>query len=646
MNYLLSKNSIGSLAILSQPRFAGSALCSNGTWFGKSPILMALFVGLTLQGAQDASISHRVTKRSANESPHAGYGLRLLPALWSTAVYNPYQALLFGGATLCTLGCALYCKPAQTTKIIAATLALSSLGGSAYWAHQTPPNLYFLDLDEASLAAHKLIFPLGFLFASGGSAYQIEGCGVHNGGQDMSTYTDSYRKKHLLSFKDPSGKDKPEVDRLTNLFAHTFTALDGVGIACNEWNLYEQDAMLKAKMGINADRFSIERFKVETAPGVFNLKAIEHYRDKAVTLIKLRIRPIIGMHHYSDPAWFMDAGGFEDKNNLDGFAHYCAIITGAIYDACMEFIGNDPTKQDLIPLFYTYNSANAYAINGYQQGTRPPYVKNMGRSRTVLFNMLEAHMLAYKKMKKAAPKALIGTTINVYQLDPVNYLNPVHRTLCFAGNYLQNYSVYDFFKDKAKKGQQCLDWVGLNYYSHGYMKSPSGPFANPQDVPFTGNPLTEAELKNSKFASTANQLYTIYADGLFLALHEINENVSKIWPKPIPIIITETGLGVQRADAHADANGYDALETQEEIDKRTLFLKHYLYAASQAYQVGIPLIGISIWSFMDNYEWGQYDKRYGLFAVDFTQSSKPRLRRKGAQYYWDAIKTHNKRYKK
>lgn len=617
----------------------------------KTLVLSYLMANFALHGSMDteqttqASQATLEIKQLTNDSPNKGYGLRLLPEAWSLAAYNPYKALLFGGAALCATGCALYCgfrnNPSTTVKIAAATLALSSMS----WAYQTPPNPYFLNLEESNLIAENLKFPEGFLFATGGSSYQIEGCGPNNGGQDTSTYTQDYRTQLLTKFTDPEGKDKKEVDRLNKVFSETFP-LDSnthqptsVGLACDDWNLYEQDTALKATMGINADRFSIERFKVEPQKGIFNQTAIKHYGDKAANLVNNNIRPIIGMHHYTDPAWFLDEGGFEIEANLDGYATYCATITGAIYDACIKVIGNDQTKQHLIPLFYTYNSANAYAINGYQQGTRPPYVKNMGRARTVLFNMLDAHVRAYNKMKVAAPLAKIGTTINVYQLDPVNYLNPVHRILCFAGNYLQNYSVYDFFKDMAKKGEKCLDWVGLNYYSHGYMKSPNGPFSNPVDVIQTGNELKPEELALSKFA-TANKLYTIYADGLFLALHEINDNVAKLFN--IPIIITETGLGVERINAVANADGYDDLETEQEIKKRELFLKHYLYAASQACQVGIPLVGISIWAFMDNYEWGQYDKRYGLFGVDFTSPDKTRLRRKGSDYYWDAIKKHQK----
>lgn len=607
---------------------------------------LALNSSVDTEQTTQASQATIAPSQLTNESPNKGYGLRLLPAAWSLAAYNPYKAMLFGGAALCATGCALYCglrnNPSTIAKIAAASLAISSMS----WAYQSPPNPYFLNLEESNLIAENLKFPEGFLFATGGSSYQIEGCGSTNGSEDTSTYTQEYRTQLLAKFTDPEGKDKKEVDRLKTVFSETFP-LDAttnqpttVGLACNEWNLYEQDTAIKATMGINGDRFSIERFKVEPKKGRFNQAAIKHYGDKAANLVSNNIRPIIGMHHYTDPTWFLDEGGFEIEANLDGYAAYCATITGAIYDACMKVIGNDKTKQYLIPLFYTYNSANAYAINGYQQGTRPPYVKNMGRARAVLFNMLDAHVRAYKKMKTAAPLASIGTTINVYQLDPVNYLNPAHRILCFAGNYLQNYSVYDFFKEKAKKGEKCLDWVGLNYYSHGYMKSPKGPFSSPPDLLTEESPQIKQfeaqELAESKFA-TANKLYTIYADGLFLALHEINDNVAKLFS--IPIIITETGLGVERIHATAH-DGYDALETQQEIEKRDLFLKHYLYAASQACQVGIPLVGISIWAFMDNYEWGQYDKRYGLFGVDFTSPEKTRLRRKGSQHYWDAIKKH------
>jgi beta-glucosidase/6-phospho-beta-glucosidase/beta-galactosidase len=50
---------------------------------------------------------------------------------------------------------------------------------------------------------------------------------------------------------------------------------------------------------------------------------------------------------------------------------------------------------------------------------------------------------------------------------------------------------------------------------------------------------------------------------------------------------------------------------------------------------GLPLVGYFHWSMTDNYEWGTYDPRFGLFGVDFKSPDLVRMARdEGGDVPW------------
>lgn len=588
-------------------------------------LIMVLFVGGQIFGAvdQEAAQASSLVQQTEQQKPlarfkeahpNAKYGLTYLPAAWAKAESNPDATKTIAGLALIGSIGATYNNPKATAQatLAAAVVAAGAWGWSNYnnapvrrwWDFKTDKN------DGIEINPKDIVLPRNFRIGTGISAYQSEGFGPNNGGPDTSVYSPEYRQRFLEKVTD---KDKKKY--FEDFFAKTYP--DEVGIACDSWNRFEQDSKEKAKLGLNADRFSISWPKVQPKEGEFSQEALDHYARAARTNMENNMLSIIGFHHYDDPEWWLNMGGFEKKENIDIYVNYCTKVAQAIYLECKKVEG----KQHLLPLMYSYNAANAYAINGYQQGTRPPYEKNMQKSRTVLSNMLEAHVRMYKAIKAAAPELKIGTTINVYELEPVNHYNPLERIKCYIGNKLAQTDTYRFFKEGEhscwipfiaqekfvnKEAPNSLDWVGLNYYSNGFMTTTGGPFADPE------------------LPSTNNDKYAINPEGLYSALFALDEvcnskeNVAKRNGKIIPIIVTETGIGV--GDDHA---------------KRKMLLERYLYAISQAYQHGIPVEGIAVWSYMDNYEWGTYGPKYGLCTKD-------RTLREGAQVYVDIIKNHTK----
>ncbi len=75
------------------------------------------------------------------------------------------------------------------------------------------------------------------------------------------------------------------------------------GIACDHYNRYEEDIKLLAAAGLNAYRFSIEWARIEPAPGEFDEKEIEHYRNVIRCCRNNGVEPIVTLHHFTSPKW-------------------------------------------------------------------------------------------------------------------------------------------------------------------------------------------------------------------------------------------------------------------------------------------------------------------------------------------------------
>lgn len=248
----------------------------------------------------------------------------------------------------------------------------------------------------------------------------------------------------------------------------------------------------------------------------------------------------------------------------------------------------------------------------------------MQTAMEVLGNMLHAHVDAYTAMKDIAAKkhekSEIGLLHNIYHLELGSRYNPLDYLARSFGNKVSHTCVYDFFNtgifkvwvpgqanvtmNKKEDAGNALDFIGLNYYSHGYMTK------------FKPLPAKDEE-------PTDNPRYTIYAEGLYRAIGELNNNVTQPLAnrtgKKIPIYITENGI----------ATNDDAT--------RDLFLKRTLYAISTSCKE-FNVKGYIHWSFIDNYEWGTYSKKYGVYAVNF--ATQERTLKPGAQHFKNVIAHH------
>ncbi|MDO4927784.1 MAG: family 1 glycosylhydrolase [Corynebacterium sp.] len=131
-----------------------------------------------------------------------------------------------------------------------------------------------------------------------------------------------------------------------------------------------------------------------------------------------------------------------------------------------------------------------------------------------------------------------------------------------------------------------MDYVGIDYY---YSVSATN--------------LSAIHAAFGNFAAVTPE-----PEGIYYALQQYHE----LFPDK-PLYIVENGMPTDNAAPRPD--GYTRGE----------YLHDTVYWLQRAKADGIPLIGYNYWSLVDNYEWGSYDSRFGLWTVNI--KNDPTLQR-------------------
>jgi beta-glucosidase len=302
--------------------------------------------------------------------------------------------------------------------------------------------------------AKILKFPKGFLWGTATSAYQIEG-GIEN-----------------------------------NDWAKDFPA----GRCCDHYNLYEKDFDLIKKLNQNAYRFSIEWSRIETKEGEFSQKEIEHYRKVLLALKERKIKVILTLHHFTNPLWLSEIGGWENPEVQFYFSRFSKRIFS-------EF-------SDLVEFWLTINEPMVYASKSYLEGSWPPKKKSFFAFLRVVKNQISSHKKVFEEFHKIKKEVRVGIAKNNFYFEPFNPNSLLDKFNAWLNRYFWN----EFFLNRIKNH---LDFIGFNYYMHQKIKFP-------------------AQNKNeNKILSDIG--WEIYPEGIYHCLKEL-----KKYQKPI--FITENGL--------------------------------------------------------------------------------------------------------
>lgn len=366
------------------------------------------------------------------------------------------------------------------------------------------------------------------------------------------------------------------------------------GLACDWWGgRWKEDFERARDTGQNAHRFSIEWSRIQPAPDSWDDDALDQYLEMARWLYRNNMTPLVTLHHFTDPLWLVERGGWENEETPALFARYVRRVVTIL--------------KDYVNLWVTINEPNVYVFSGWVTGEFPPGKNDMGCAVKVIANLIRGHAAAYKVIHELQPQAQVGVATNYRSLIPARSWFLLDRPPVKIQDRIFNRA----FNDTLSSGKLNLplkkinipeaagtqDFIGLNYYTRDLvqfsLKDYSALFGRhffPKD----------AELSPSGFI--ANIPAGMW-DGLKWA-HGYK----------LPVMITENGV-------------------EDHIDTlRPRYTIEHLHQVWRAINFNWRIKGYFHWSLVDNFEWERgWTQRFGLWGLD--TATQERIRRSSVDMY-------------
>jgi beta-glucosidase len=418
---------------------------------------------------------------------------------------------------------------------------------------------------------HPLL-PPGFRFGASTAAYQIEGAATEDGRGPSIWDTFSHQPGRIL---DGSSGD----------------------VACDHYHRLDEDLDLMKRLGIGGYRFSVSWPRIQpTGSGHVNTDGLDFYERLVDGLLGRGIEPMMTLYHWDLPQALEDEGGWLNRDTVERFAEYAALVGERFSDRVEHWI--------------PVNEPNVVTMLGYGSGTHAPGRKLLFDALPVAHHLLLAHGRAAIALR-AAGAGSVGCANNHAPIWPASddeadvgasklfdaMWNGMFSEPMLFGRYPPDLA--PLLEHVVHAGdmatiRQPLDFYGVNYYH------PIRIAASPEGAPM---PFEQRQLVGYP---TTDHDWPIVPDALREWLITLRARYRAALP---PIIITESGCSyasVPDADGAVDDSA------------RIAYLDAHLRAVATAVRAGVDVRGYYTWSLMDNFEWAEgYTQRFGLVHVDY-----------------------------
>jgi len=432
------------------------------------------------------------------------------------------------------------------------------------------------------------------------------------------------------------------------------------GRAAEFWQRFEEDFRLAASLGLNAFRLGIEWARVQPScedsrsdyPPPFDDAAIDDYADRIAACYHAGLEPVVTLQHFTHPAWLGTDAWLEDRT-VRLFAEYVAYVVPRIAQRLISAHGCPP-----IHIFITINEPNILVQNTYLSPHFPGQELGPDAGLRALNRLLAGHVAAYNQIHDiygargfrtplvttntfcsdtywsdiilldllgsreagvtdieamfAAGCAELRDAIESsglpFESDPFVWLGRVfHRTIDFFAPKFFTAQNWSFFTDALATSPRArvFDFIGMDYYD-----------------PFAGHMFRLPSFRDLEFPS------------LDLRAHLMDGLTSKWWdwrllPEGLgffcnyyanrygrPILIAENGMAQHRKFDNS------AARKRRDGVSRSDYLAYHVREVKKLVAEGCPIIGYMHWSMTDNYEWGSFTPRFGLYSIDYNHEAQ------------------------
>ncbi|HCM46480.1 MAG TPA: beta-glucosidase [Colwellia sp.] len=364
-------------------------------------------------------------------------------------------------------------------------------------------------------------------------------------------------------------------------------------IACDHFNLWQDDLELIESLGVDAYRLSISWPRVITKSGELNLEGVAYYLNILDILISKNIKAFVTLYHWDLPQHLEDQGGWLNRDTAYKFRDYAHLISQALGNRVYSYA--------------TLNEPFCSAFLGYEVGVHAPGIVGKEFGKKAAHHLLLAHGLAMEVLAKNSPNTLNGIVLNFTPCYPESDSLIDISAAAFADDYFNQWYIKPVLDGEypemmsqlptehhpeIHEGDMAIiahpmDFLGVNFYSRAIYRGDEEENFIQIDAP---EPRTDMgwEIYPKAFAEllvTLNDKYTLP-----------------------PIYITENGA------AMADKMVGGVINDLDRVD----YYQQHLNAVNDAVELGVQVHGYFAWSLMDNFEWAEgYLKRFGIVYVDY-----------------------------
>ena len=431
------------------------------------------------------------------------------------------------------------------------------------------------------------------------------------------------------------------------------------GRTADFWTLASEDFGRCRDMGLNAFRMSVEWSRVQpttelgpkdgqaTDPPPFDERALYSYAQRIADCRAHGLEPIITLHHFVYPAW-LGLDGWLKRETLGHFLTFVRHTIGYLLRTLPNDFGCAPPRW-----FITINEPNLQAFNHYLYRIFPSGRIGLEPTVQCLGLLFEAHVGAYRLIHELyagsgikpmvsfnnyasdlywSDNAMIDVLFSASRGVPIDgvrkdlmkrahafdtefnaaKLFPLQGPRYFLGQWLKHfhhllarrafsYSAWDSLLELLyeRPDEVPLDYIAFDYYDPFIAHALRWPSWQDFD-------LRKRSFRDWVLESVASKWWDwrMLPEGLaFFVRHLARYG--------LPLIIAENGMALRRLPDNRPFERRDNLN-------RSRYLREHVRMVSRLVEHGQPLIGYLHWSLVDNYEWGSFAPRFGLFSLDYT----------------------------
>ncbi len=372
----------------------------------------------------------------------------------------------------------------------------------------------------------------------------------------------------------------------------------------NHYALYKEDLKLLKDLGVSAYRFSLEWSRIQPREDTWDHGAISHYQEIVDILRDYGIEPMVTLHHFTHPLWFIHRYPWHRDACREKFLRFAEMMVSTIKG---------------VRHWITFNEPYVILLGGYLDGCMPPGLRDVKPSLLALRNIFTCHGKAYDIIHAYVPDAMVSVAHNMSVFSPWKRWNPLDRLLTKTAKYFYNTSLIDAFRsgvfvikfpfsrpiEVEVPIRDKLDFFGVNYYTRIHLRF--NPFKK------MGVELRHLDLEGH---GLSNLGWEMHPRGMIKVLRAASR-LGK------PLIITENGIATHDGQ------------------RKTEYMKKHVDVLEDCIRQGLDVRGYYYWTLIDNYEWLHgLDARFGLYRVDF--KTLKRVATPAAAYYSYLIESRSR----